>query len=128
MVAVLKFVAGSTRYFTSSEARPLGSLTCAVTVTVWPAAGTAGEWTTLWMAGPALGTLRLLTRPGVPRFDGTAILPVASSQLPFRRSKGSGEPRSQRNFARKDAVLPSASVELRAVRMRFAPVSHRLWA
>src|SRR6266498_1672758 len=99
-----------------------------MTVTILPEAGRTGEWLTSWMAGPALVSLRLLGRPGVPRLAGTAILPVASSQLPFNRSNGSGDPRSQRNFARKVAVLPLARVELRAARTRLAAVSQRLSA
>src|SRR6185503_14099974 len=128
MLTLAKLVEGSTRYLTTKAAKPFGSPTRAETVTVWPEGGRTGEWVTSWMAGPALVTLRLLGKPGVPRLAGTAILPVASSQLPFKRSNGSGDPRNQRNFARNVAVLPSARVELRPARMRFAAVSHRLSA
>src|SRR6266516_1950698 len=128
MLTLSKLVEGSTRYLTTKDAKPFGSPTRAVTVTIWPEDGRTGEWVTSWMAGPAFVTLRLLGKPGVPRLAGTAILPVASSQLPFNRSKGSGDPRSQRNFARKVAVLPLARVELRAARMRLAAVSQRLSA
>src|SRR2546425_9443118 len=98
MLTLLKLVEGSTRYLTTKDAKPLGSPTRAVTVTVWPEDGRTGEWLTSWMAGPALVTLRLLGKPGVPRLAGTAHFPGGSRQFAFNRRHGSGEPRTPRKF------------------------------
>src|SRR2546421_3285746 len=78
------------------------------------------------MAGAALGALRLLGAPGVPRLAGTGMGPVASSQLPLSRRRTSGQPRSQRALKRNVAVWPAASeVLVRAHCAEFAPVQIR---
>src|ERR1043166_5440200 len=64
------------------------------------------------MDGPALLSARLLRAPGLPRLGGTASAPVASSQLPLRRKRASGHPRSQRALNLRVAVWPEASVVL----------------
>src|SRR5262245_2655040 len=98
MATLTKLVEGSTRYLSTNADIPLGSCTCARTVTVWPAAGSTGLWLTLKMAGPTLGVtgVLLLRAPGVPRLVGRAIAPGASSQLPCNRNNNSGKPHSQR--------------------------------
>src|SRR3989442_5496351 len=106
MLTLLNWVEGSPRYLTTREARPLGSPTRAVTVTVWPEDGRTGEWLTSWMAGPALVTLRLLGKPGVPRLAGTAIFAAPSCQVAFNRRHSSRVPRRHGNIAREVAVLP----------------------
>src|SRR3954466_9466538 len=58
------------------------------------------------MAGPALVTARLFRAPGVPRFFGTGMVPVASIQLPFTRAIGSVQPLSQRALNRMVFVWP----------------------
>src|ERR1044071_9704223 len=108
MATLMKFVDGSTRYLSTKAAMPLGSCTCARTVTAWLAAGSTGLWLTLKMGGPTFGVtgVLLLRAPGVPRLGGRAITPGASSQLPCNRNNNSGKPHSQRTLARKVAVGP----------------------
>src|SRR5512140_3650445 len=67
------------------------------------------------MAGPLLATARLLGAPGVPRLSGTGKRPATSSQFPFKRSRASGQPFSQRALKRSVAVWPEASVVLVSV-------------
>src|SRR6266498_2041056 len=76
------------------------------------------------MAGPALGTRWLLGAPGVPRFKGTAMRPIASAPPPCRRSSTSGHPRSQRALARK-VTTPVAFGTNAGERIRLAPLSPR---
>lgn len=104
---------------------PSASSICAVTVTAWPASGRTGQWRTSVMAGPALVWNWVLRPPGEPKSRVVSVLPVASSQLPCRRRRISGCPFNQRTFARSVAVLPSASVCVSTVRIRFAAVSPR---
>ena len=64
--------------------------------------------------------------PGVPRLAGTGIGPVASSQLPFKRSSASGQPCSQRALKRKVAVWPAASeLAFKATWQELSPVQIR---
>ena len=77
------------------------------------------------MAGPPSGFARLFAAPGVPRYRAVKVFPVASSQLPFKRSRISGSPASQRTLARIVAVWPEFNVDFNVVRTRLAPVSPR---
>ena len=97
------------------------SKTSADTTTASDAAGRMGVCFTVWMAGPALPTFRLLTRPGEPSFLGSAMRPYASVALPCRRSKISGCPRSHFTFARSETLVAFGGIALAngAERMRF---------
>src|SRR6266542_4668172 len=78
------------------------------------------------MAGPAFERARLLRAPGVPRLEGIAILPVASTQLPFTRINTSGQPFSHLAWKRRVAVWPGglagSNTSARMPWTQFAPV------
>ena len=120
---------GSTRNFSASVIGPSGSEAIAVTRTGSASAGSGGSCDTSVIAGPALSTVRLLRKPGVP-FGWTCMRPLTSTPPPRSRSAISGDPRTHFTRARNDIMseekeeVPSSSDE----RIRPGPLSPRIAA
>src|SRR5436190_6728630 len=75
------------------------------------------------MAGGALEMRRLFGRPGVPSCFGTSTRAGTSTQFPRTRKRTSGQPETQRTFARKVAVPLEGRFRTRLPRMALLAVS-----